>query len=146
MTAPHRRHPPAALSPSTTPAGTSELDSVSWALYRDVAVVDPMFVFDYPDNAAIALLCESLSKQQPDGSIVDGLATLTQPDATTLVYTMNPAATFWDGTTVTAADAAFSLKRQSDPNARRALRRCVRQRGEHHRHQPYRSDDHAQVP
>ena len=101
---------------TTTPAGTAPLDSVTWVVYRDVAIIDPIYVYDYPDNAAIALLCESLGRQTPDGAIVDGLATLTRPDDKTMVYTINPDAKFWDGSPVTAEDAVFSLQRQTNPD------------------------------
>jgi peptide/nickel transport system substrate-binding protein len=107
--------PAASALPVTTQAATTEVDSVTWAVYRDVQTIDPIYVFDYPDNAAVSLLCESLSRQQPDGTITDGLATLSKPDDKTLVYAINPAATFWDGTPVTADDAVFSLNRQRDP-------------------------------
>lgn len=106
---------PPALA-TTTPAGTQPLDAVTWVVYRDVAIIDPIYVYDYPDNAAVTLLCESLSKQSPDGSIVDGLAALTRPDDKTMVYTINPAATFWDGSPVTAADVVYSLERQMNPD------------------------------
>ena len=101
---------------TTTPAGTTPLDSVTWVVYRDVAIIDPIYVYDYPDNAAVTMLCESLGRQTPDGAITDGLATLSRPDDKTMVYTINPDATFWDGSPVTAEDAAFSLQRQINPD------------------------------
>ena len=101
---------------TTTPAGTAALDSVTWVVYRDVAIIDPIYVYDYPDNAAVTMLCESLGRQTPDGAIVDGLATLSRPNDNTMVYTMNPDAKFWDGTPVTAEDAVFSLQRQTNPD------------------------------
>lgn len=101
---------------TTTPAGTTPLDSVTWVVYRDVAIIDPIYVYDYPDNAAVTMLCESLGRQTPDGAITDGLATLSRPDDKTMVYTINPDATFWDGSPVTAEDAAFSLQRQVNPD------------------------------
>ena len=97
---------------TTTPAGTKPLDAITWVVYRDVQTIDPIYVYDYPDNAAIALLCESLGRQAPDGTIGDGLATLTRPDDKTMVYTINPAAKFWDGSPVTADDVVYSLGRQ----------------------------------
>ncbi len=101
---------------TTTPAGTTPLDSVTWVVYRDVAIIDPIYVYDYPDNAAVTMLCESLGRQTPDGAITDGLATLSRPDDKTMVYTINPDATFWDGSPVTAEDAVFSLQRQTNPD------------------------------
>ena len=101
---------------TTTPAGTTPLDSVTWVVYRDVAIIDPIYVYDYPDNAAVTMLCESLGRQTPDGAITDGLATLSRPDDKTMVYTINPDATFWDGSPVTAEGAMFSLQRQINPD------------------------------
>src|ERR1700750_286359 len=86
---------------ATTPAGTKPVQSVTWAVYRDVNSLDPIFAFDYPENTALSLMCESLLKQSPDGSIGPGLATMTNPSPTKLVFTINKAATFWDGHHVT---------------------------------------------
>ena len=97
-----------------TPAGTSEIDSVTWAMYREVANLDPLFAYDYPENTALGLLCEALLRQAPDGQIIDGLTTLEKPDPTTMVFTLRPGATFWDGNPVTAEDLIYSLERQTD--------------------------------
>ncbi len=35
---------------TTTPAGSKQVSSVTWAVYRDVESLDPMFAFDYPEN------------------------------------------------------------------------------------------------
>ena len=43
-----------------------------WAVYRDVNSLDPIFAFDYPENTAMSLLCESLLRQAPDGAIGPG--------------------------------------------------------------------------
>ncbi|HUJ05445.1 MAG TPA: ABC transporter substrate-binding protein [Streptosporangiaceae bacterium] len=100
----------------STRAGTKSVSSVTWAVYRDVNSLDPIFAFDYPENTAISLMCESLLEQQPDGSIVPGLATMTDPSPDKLVFTINPAATFWDGHPVTPADVVYSLDRQMNPS------------------------------
>jgi len=107
---------PASKLVITTPAGTKPVGPIVWATYRDVQTLDPLYTFDYPDNTAISLMCESLLRTQPDGSITAGLAELTRPDATTMVFEINPAAKFWDGAPVTAEDVAYSLERQMDPN------------------------------
>ena len=60
----------------STPAGTSSVASVTWAVYRPVNSLDPIFAFDYPENTAISLMCESLLLQEPNGSIQPGLATV----------------------------------------------------------------------
>jgi len=111
---------PAALSPTaglvaTTPAGTKQVNSVTWAVYRDVNSLDPAFAFDYPENTAISLMCESLLRQQPDGSLTSGLATVTYPSSTSIVFTIKNGAAFWDGHQVTPADVVYSLDRQMNP-------------------------------
>lgn len=100
---------------TTTPAGTKPVDRITWALYRDVTNLDPVQAFDYPENTVLAILCESPLRQTPDGQIVPGLATLTQPDELTLVLDIRQGATFWNGDPVTADDIAFSLNRNLDP-------------------------------
>src|SRR5689334_16010360 len=107
---------PATVSPTkglvaTTPAGKTAVSSVTWAVYRDVNSLDPIYAFDYPENTAISLMCESLLKQAPDGSIGPGLATMANPSPTTLVFTINKAARFWDGKPVTPADVVYGLGR-----------------------------------
>jgi peptide/nickel transport system substrate-binding protein len=99
---------------TTTPAGTTAVSSVTWAVYRDVNSLDPIYAFDYPENTAITLLCESLLKQAPDGSLQPGLATLSSPSPTQLVFTLKPGVKFWDGHPVTAADVVYSLQRDTD--------------------------------
>ena len=58
---------------ATSPAGTKPVPSVTWAVYRDVNSLDPIYAFDYPENTAVSLMCESLLRQAPDGSIQPGL-------------------------------------------------------------------------
>jgi peptide/nickel transport system substrate-binding protein len=106
--------PTQGLVTSTKP-GTKPVSSVTWAVYRDVNSLDPIFAFDYPENTAISLMCESLLKQAPDGAIVPGLATMTNPSPTKLVFTIKPGAKFWDGHPVTPADVVYSLDRQMNP-------------------------------
>ena len=100
---------------ATTPPGTKPVSSVVWAVYRDVNSLDPAFAFDYPENTAISLMCESLLRQQPDGSLAPGLATVAYPSPTRIVFTIRPGATFWDGHPVTPADVVYSLQRQTSP-------------------------------
>jgi peptide/nickel transport system substrate-binding protein len=100
----------------TTKAGTKPVDKVVWAVYRDVNSLDPVYAFDYPENTTDSLLYESLLRQAPDGSIGPGIATLSNPDATTFVFTIKSGVKFWDGNPVTADDVVFSLKRNIDPD------------------------------
>src|SRR5512142_1024700 len=100
---------------TTSPAGTKTVPSVTWAVYRDVNSLDPAYAFDYPENTAISLMCESLLRQQPDGSLAPGLASLATPSPTRLVFTISKGAAFWDGSPVTPADVVYSLERQENP-------------------------------
>ena len=98
----------------TTKAGTKPVDKIVWAVYRDVNSLDPIFAFDYPENTTDSLLYESLLRQGPDGSIGPGLATMTNPDDRTIVLTLKPGITFWDGSPVTTDDVVYSLNRNTD--------------------------------
>ena len=102
------------LSP-TTPAATNEVESATWAVYREPNTLDPIYAFDYPENTVITSMCEAVLQQQPDGTIGPGLATLSRPDDTTLLLSLREGVTFWDGTPLTAEDVVFSLQRQFDP-------------------------------
>src|ERR1700674_2473107 len=101
------------LATTTTP-GTKPVDKIVWAVYRDVNSLDPIFAFDYPENTTDSLLYESLLRQGPDGSLGPGLATLTYTDQTTLVFTLKPGVTFWDGSPLTTDDVIYSLNRNTD--------------------------------
>jgi peptide/nickel transport system substrate-binding protein len=100
---------------AATPAGTKTVPAVTWAVYRDVNSLDPIYAFDYPENTADSLMCESLLRQAPDGSLQPGLATVSNPSPTTMVFTLRPGVKFWDGHPVTPADVVYSLDRNTDP-------------------------------
>jgi peptide/nickel transport system substrate-binding protein len=90
------------ISPTTglvvaTPAGTKAVPSVVWAVDRDVTTLDPISAFDYPENTAVSLMCESLLGQAPDGSLQPGLATVASPSPARFVFTLRPGVRFWDG-------------------------------------------------
>jgi peptide/nickel transport system substrate-binding protein len=106
---------PGAGLAAVTPAGTKPVSSVVWATNRDVISLDPIFSAAYPEYTADSLMCESLLRQAPDGSLQPGLATVSNPSPTTLVFTLRPGAKFWDGHPVTSADVAYSLDRAADP-------------------------------
>ena len=99
---------------TTTPAGSTAVSSVTWAVYRDVNSLDPIYAFDYPENTAVTLMCESLLRQSPDGSQHPGLATLSYRSPTQLVFTLRPGVKFWDGHPVTSADVVYSLQRNTN--------------------------------
>lgn len=101
---------------ATTPAAKGPTGPITWALYRGVQTLDPIYVFDFPDNTVITSLCESLMRQQPDGTLRPGLAQrIDFSDPLRLVVDVRPGVRFWDGTAMTAQDVAFSLRRHLDP-------------------------------
>ncbi|HEY5986477.1 MAG TPA: ABC transporter substrate-binding protein, partial [Streptosporangiaceae bacterium] len=99
---------------ATTPPGSQAVPSVTWAVYRDINSLDPIFAFDYPENTADSLMCESLLRQAPDGTLVPGLASVSNPSPTQFVFTLKPGVKFWDGHPVTPADVVYSLDRNTD--------------------------------
>jgi peptide/nickel transport system substrate-binding protein len=112
--------PPGSASPgpglaAVTPAGTRPVSSVVWATNRDVISLDPIFSAGYPEFTTDSLMCEALLRQAPDGALEPGLAVVSNPSPTTLVFTLRPGTTFWDGHPVTPADVVFSLDRAADP-------------------------------
>jgi peptide/nickel transport system substrate-binding protein len=101
---------------TTTPAATGEVDSVTWNLILEPARLDPAESNNYGESTVLANMCESLQRLDPDFAITDGLAQAdVSSDEQTIVYTINPDATFWDGSPVTGADVAFSLTRAWKP-------------------------------
>jgi peptide/nickel transport system substrate-binding protein len=100
---------------AATPAGTKPVSSAVWATNRDVISLDPLFAAAYPEYTADSLMCESLLRQAPDGSLQPGLATVSNPSPATLVFTLRPGVRFWDGHPVTSADVVYSLDRSADP-------------------------------
>jgi peptide/nickel transport system substrate-binding protein len=102
---------------ATTPPATKDVGSVTWATYRQVGTLDPIQAFDWPENTVVTSLCDSLQRQNPDGTISPGLATLSHPNPKTLTLKLRSGVKFWDGKPVTAQDVAFSLQRAADPKA-----------------------------
>jgi peptide/nickel transport system substrate-binding protein len=99
---------------TTTPAGTTEVDSITWAVYRPTAPIDPLFAFDYPEQVPLALMCEAPLRLANDGSIEPGLTTVERTDDTTFVLTLREGASFWNGDPVTAEDVVFALSRRAE--------------------------------
>ncbi len=98
-----------------TPAPTKDGGDVVWATYRETQTLDPIQGFDYPEQTAVSILCDSILRQSNDMKYGDGLAKVTNPSPTEFDFEINANAKFWDGTPVTAEDAVYSLKRAADP-------------------------------
>ena len=113
---------------TTTPPGSGELDTLAWNLPYEPLSIDAMRSFNYAENTVIANMCESLLRLTPDLRIKPGLAErVDKPDQLTQVYTLRSGVSFWDGNPMTAADVAYSLNRQLDPDNGSVLRRLLRQ-------------------
>ena len=100
---------------TATPAGVKPVPSVVWATNRDVISLDPVRSYGFPEFTADSLMCESLLRQAPDGSLQPGLATVATPSPTTMVFMLGRGVKFWDGHPVTPADVVYSLERQMNP-------------------------------
>ncbi|UOQ90266.1 ABC transporter substrate-binding protein [Agromyces endophyticus] len=101
-----------------TPAATGEVDKVTWnSTYGELATLDPVKAFNYPENTIISNLCESLFQLQPDFSVEPNLASsfTVSDDAKTYVFQIRDDVTFWDGTPMTTDDVVYSLNRHLDP-------------------------------
>jgi peptide/nickel transport system substrate-binding protein len=106
----------AGLSPTTDPPTRNDNRPVVWATYRMVQTLDPDQAFDYPEDTVDTALCDSVLRQNPDGTIGPGLAVATYPNPTTLVLNLRTGPRFWDGKPVTAADVVYSLDRAANPS------------------------------
>jgi peptide/nickel transport system substrate-binding protein len=103
--------------PIDTPAPTTDAGDVVWATYRETQTLDPIIAGDYPEETAVAAMCDSLLRQRNDMSYGDGLGTMSAPSETEYDFTINADAKFWDGNPVTAEDVVFSLQRAANPEA-----------------------------
>lgn len=112
--------PPASLSlTAQLPAAKSAVSSINWVLpHGEPTTIDPALGGDYSPDFVTSNLCDTLLRQNPDFTISPNLATTKQVNATTLQVTLRPGVHFWDGTTMTADDVAYSLNRiRNNPNA-----------------------------
>lgn len=101
-----------------TPEATGEIDTVTWnSTYGELATLDPVKAFNYPENTIISNLCESLFQMQPDFSVEPNLASSFEvlDDSTRYVFQIRDDVTFWDGTPMTVDDVVYSLNRHLDP-------------------------------
>ncbi|MBK0420405.1 ABC transporter substrate-binding protein [Leucobacter sp. CSA1] len=99
-----------------TPRGTEALDRLTWNLpYGEPSSLDPAYSASESNSPVVSNLCESLLRVEPDYTIKPNVATVEQPDDTTYVIDIDPAATFWDGSPVTPEDVIWSLDRLDDP-------------------------------
>jgi peptide/nickel transport system substrate-binding protein len=122
MHAPHpklsRRNVLAGLAGSALladPVRAADIARVTWALPARIGKMDPV-IADQIQTHAMSLTTESLMRFDDRGQPQPNLArAVTQPDATTYVYSLRPDVRFWDGSPLTAEDVAYSMRLQADP-------------------------------
>ena len=104
-------------SVAVTPAATKAVGELTWWQFsRPIFTLDPVKFNDYPEDAIIPNLCESLARVAPGMKVVPGLAeSWSHPDPRTYVYKLRSGVKFWDGSPLTADDAVYSLNRNRDP-------------------------------
>lgn len=101
-----------------TPEAQSVADKVTWnSTYGELASLDPIKAFNYPENTVVSNLCEPLFEMQPDFSVEPHLATDAQTeDGLTWVFPIRDDVTFWNGNPMTVDDVVYSLGRHLDPD------------------------------
>ncbi|SJN09216.1 Oligopeptide ABC transporter, periplasmic oligopeptide-binding protein OppA (TC 3.A.1.5.1) [Leucobacter sp. 7(1)] len=101
----------------TTPKPGAVADKVVWnSTYGELASLDPVKAFNYPENTIVSNLCEPLFQMQPDLSIKPNLATESDTtDGKVWTITLRDDVTFWDGTPMTVEDVVFSINRHLVP-------------------------------
>ena len=100
---------------AATPAPTGDVAKFTWALSYEPTSLDYAYAYNYAENTVLSNVCESLMRLTPSYKIAPSLATsASHPSPTTWVYNLRPGVRFNDGSTMTAADAVYSLQRQID--------------------------------
>ena len=103
---------------TTTDAAVGDAGTITWnSTYGELASLDPIKAFNYPENQVVSNLCESLFQMQPDFSLEPNLATGGESeDGTSWTIGIRDDVTFWDGSQMTVDDVIFSLNRHLDPD------------------------------
>jgi peptide/nickel transport system substrate-binding protein len=94
-----------------TPAPKGGLSQVTWNIWDgEPTTLNPYESANYTPNEINSNMCESLLQLTPSFKIAPALAkSWSNPNPLTWVYNLRPGVKFWDGTTMTAQDVAFSL-------------------------------------
>lgn len=102
----------------TTPKPGAVADKVVWnSTYGELASLDPVKAFNYPENTIVSNLCEPLFQMQPDFSVQPNLATESDTaDGKVWTIGLRDDVTFWDGTPMTVDDVVFSINRHLEPS------------------------------
>ena len=115
---------------------TADVQHLTWALGAPVRGLEYTHSADSGTATVVSLGCETLVKYDRLGRLTPGLAqSFSTPNALTYVYRIRKNVKFWDGSTLTPADVAYSLQQaasqkagsQIAPSTRRSSRsRCPR--------------------
>jgi peptide/nickel transport system substrate-binding protein len=93
------------------------VDSLTWATRGEPGTLDSGSAFGGNSLVILGNVCESLVTMAEDNTIEPLLASkVDHPDPTTYVFTLRDDVKFFDGSTMTADDVVFSLKRTVDPS------------------------------
>src|SRR5215218_3155440 len=107
---------------ATGEASDTEVAMLNIGQGGSVRSLDQAAAYDTNNYPIVNLLIEGLMTYSPTGELVPNLAeSVDHADELTYVYTLRDGLTFWNGDPVTAEDAAFSLKRNMDPDVASVL-------------------------
>lgn len=96
--------------------GASTADTLTWGFASIGSLDSPAKAFDPGSQAASVLALDPLLTYDKNLHLVGAVAKAwRETNPVTYVYTLRPGAKFWDGSPVTAEDAAFSISRHLDP-------------------------------
>ncbi|MEW1648713.1 ABC transporter substrate-binding protein [Streptomyces sp. NPDC091219] len=99
------------------PAAKGDVERITWNLTGgEPETLDPANAATPQSGQVVRNLCDSLLTLDAKFNLKPNLASYDQQSPTKLVLTIRPDTRFWDGSTVTAEDVAFSLRRAADPS------------------------------
>ncbi|GAQ63073.1 ABC transporter substrate-binding protein [Streptomyces scabiei] len=102
---------------SSLPAAKGDVDRITWNLTGgEPDTLDPANAATTQSGQVVRNLCDSLLTLDAKFNLKPNLASYDQQSPTKLVLTIRPDTRFWDGSTVTAEDVAFSLRWAADPS------------------------------
>ncbi|MEU1515090.1 ABC transporter substrate-binding protein [Streptomyces sp. NPDC005811] len=102
---------------SALPPAKGDVDRITWNLTGgEPDTLDPGNAATPQSGQVVRNLCDSVLTLDAKFNLGPGLATYRQQSPTKLVLTIRPDVTFWDGSTVTAEDVAYSLRWGADPS------------------------------
>ena len=103
-----------AVSVVVPAAGGTEVEGV----VGSARFINPLLALSGPDEDLSALVYSGLMRAAPDGSLIPDLASSydISSDGTVYTFTLRQAATFHDGTPVTAEDIIFTVQKAQSPD------------------------------